>query len=69
VSLVFVGPQTWWGLIGLVPLVTGLIGTCPVYSILGINTCPMKNGLRSVARHNWLRLQSPQPTVSQEYKK
>lgn len=43
-SLVFVGPQSWWGLIGLVPLVTGLIGTCPIYSILGISTCPLKNG-------------------------
>ena len=42
-SLVFVGPQTWWGLIGLVPLVTGLMGSCPVYSILGISTCPMKS--------------------------
>ncbi|MBY4895190.1 DUF2892 domain-containing protein [Rhodobacteraceae bacterium N5(2021)] len=42
-SLVFVGPQSWWGLIGLVPLVTGLMGSCPVYSILGISTCPMKN--------------------------
>ncbi len=38
-SLVFVGPQSWWGLIGLVPLVTGLAGNCPVYSILGISTC------------------------------
>lgn len=43
-SLVFVGPQTWWGLIGLVPLVTGLVGSCPIYSVLGISTCPMKNG-------------------------
>lgn len=42
-SLVFIGPQTMWGLIGIVPLVTGLIGICPLYSILGINTCPMKN--------------------------
>lgn len=41
-SLVFVGPQTWWGLIGLVPLVTGLMGSCPVYSVLGISTCPLK---------------------------
>ncbi len=38
-SLVFVGPQSWWGLIGLVPLVTGLAGNCPVYSILGVSTC------------------------------
>jgi hypothetical protein len=29
-------------LIGVVPLATGLMGSCPVYSILGINTCPMK---------------------------
>ena len=39
ISLVFVGPQTMWGWIGLVPLVTGLVGTCPVYSLLGVNTC------------------------------
>ena len=42
-ALVFVGPQTAWGWIGLVPLVTGLVGICPLYSILGINTCPMKS--------------------------
>ena len=41
-SLIFVGPQTYWGLVGLVPLVTGLVGSCPIYSILGISTCPMK---------------------------
>ena len=41
-SLVFIGPQTMWGLIGIVPLATGLIGSCPVYSILGINTCSLK---------------------------
>jgi len=29
-------------LIGVVPLLTGLIGYCPVYSLLGISTCPMK---------------------------
>jgi hypothetical protein len=44
ISLVFIGPQTPWGWIGLVPLVTGLVGMCPLYSILGINTCPMKKG-------------------------
>ena len=38
-SLVFVGPQTMWGLIGIVPLVTGLTGICPLYSMLGISTC------------------------------
>lgn len=39
-SLVFVGPQTYWGLLGVVPLATGLLGTCPLYSILGLSTCP-----------------------------
>lgn len=37
-SLVFVGPKTLWGLIGLVPLATGLISWCPAYSLLGIKT-------------------------------
>ncbi|MFW2405280.1 MAG: DUF2892 domain-containing protein [Gammaproteobacteria bacterium] len=41
-SIVFVGPQTPWGWIGVVPLVTGLIGSCPVYSIFGLNTCSLK---------------------------
>jgi hypothetical protein len=31
-----------WGWIGLVPLATGALSTCPVYSILGMNTCPTK---------------------------
>jgi len=30
-----------WAWIGIVPLATGLIGTCPLYSILGFNTCPL----------------------------
>jgi hypothetical protein len=38
-SLVFVGPQTPWGLLGLVPLLTALVGWCPPYALLGINTC------------------------------
>lgn len=40
VALVFVGPQTPIGWIGLVPLFTGLMRTCPLYSLLGLNTCP-----------------------------
>jgi hypothetical protein len=39
-SIVFVGPKTLWGLIGILPLVTGLAGTCPLYTLLGISTCP-----------------------------
>jgi hypothetical protein len=40
-SLVWIGPQTAWGWVGLVPLVTGLVGSCPLYRILGISTCPI----------------------------
>ncbi|WP_068113313.1 YgaP family membrane protein [Tropicimonas marinistellae] len=40
-SLVFVGPATPWGLVGLIPLVTGLIGFCPLYAIFGFKTCPI----------------------------
>jgi hypothetical protein len=43
ISLVFVGPQTPWGWIGLLPLVTGVVGWCPAYSVLGVSTC-LKRG-------------------------
>jgi hypothetical protein len=39
VSLAFVGPANKWFLLGLIPLATGLLGTCPPYTLLGINTC------------------------------
>ena len=42
IALVFVGPKTPWGWVGLVPLITGLVGMCPIYSLLGINTCPRR---------------------------
>lgn len=32
-------PYSWLGWIGVVPILTGVFGTCPVYSILGMNTC------------------------------
>jgi len=41
-SLVFIGPKTMWGLVGLVPLLTGLAGYCPLYRVLGFSTCPMQ---------------------------
>ena len=37
-SLAFVGPQNLWFLLGLVPLATGVIGWCPPYALLGLNT-------------------------------
>jgi len=42
-SLVFVGPMTPWGWVGIIPLATGLIGSCPIYSIFGLSTCPLKS--------------------------
>lgn len=42
IAIVFVGPKTIWGWVGVVPLLTGLIGWCPPYKLLGINTCKMK---------------------------
>ncbi|MBI4664832.1 MAG: DUF2892 domain-containing protein [Nitrospinae bacterium] len=41
ISLVFVGPQTAWGWLGIIPIVTGALGWCPPYQLLGINTCKM----------------------------
>lgn len=38
-AMVFVGPKTMWGLIGIVPLATGLFKFCPFYPLLGISTC------------------------------
>ncbi len=40
-SLTIIGPKSMLGFIGLVPLATGLIGFCPLYSVLGIKTCPL----------------------------
>ncbi len=42
IALVFVGPKTLWGWLGLVPLITGLVGWCPAYSLFGIRTCPLR---------------------------
>lgn len=39
IGLVFFGPKTLWGLIGIVPLVTAFVGWCPAYRLLGIRTC------------------------------
>lgn len=40
----FVGPEgvKMWGFIGIVPLATGFLNFCPLYSIMGLNTCPLK---------------------------
>lgn len=44
-SLLFVlqGDARWWGLVGLVPLFTGLFGYCPAYSLFGLSSCPTQS--------------------------
>lgn len=42
IAMVFVGPQSAWGWIGVIPLVTAILGYCPAYSLLGFSTCPAK---------------------------
>jgi hypothetical protein len=39
-ALLFIGPKTLWGLVGLVPLLTGVFGFCPLYKVFGFATCP-----------------------------
>jgi hypothetical protein len=44
-SLFFLYPDAswrYWSLIGLVPIATGLMGWCPLYTVLGLSTCPVK---------------------------
>ena len=38
-SLTLVGPHTPWGFLGFVPLITGVWGFCPLYRLIGVNTC------------------------------
>lgn len=40
------GDARWFGLIGLVPLLTAAVGSCPLYSLFGINTCGTRGGGR-----------------------
>jgi len=41
-SLVFIGPKTPWGYIGLILIVTSVINFCPIYRVLGISTLSKK---------------------------
>ncbi len=38
IAIVFAGPHTPWGWVGLLPLITGLVGFCPLYKVLKIST-------------------------------
>lgn len=39
IAMVFAGPRSMWGLIGVVPLMTAIVGTCPLYTLLRVSTC------------------------------
>lgn len=41
-SLTVVGPKSLYGLIGIIPLVTGIVGFCPLYRLVGVNTCALQ---------------------------
>jgi hypothetical protein len=38
--------KSWWGLVGLLPLVTGLVGNCPLYTLLGMSTCKVNGDMQ-----------------------
>lgn len=43
ISLVFIGPKTMWGWVGIVPLATGLINFCPLYPLIGFSSAKEKS--------------------------
>jgi hypothetical protein len=40
--LALTGPQTAWGWLGVIPLATGLLGSCPLYTLFGVSTCKVR---------------------------
>lgn len=44
--LLLEAPARWWGLVGLVPLLTGLFSFCPLYTLMGISSCPTGSASR-----------------------
>lgn len=42
IVLTLMGTIGVWGWIGVIPLATGLLRVCPAYSIIGVNTCPVR---------------------------
>lgn len=43
VAFAVTGKVGAWGYVGIVPILTGLIGRCPLYTLLGFSTCPLKS--------------------------
>lgn len=52
IALAATGTVGWWGWLGVVPLLTGLIGGCPAYSLLGVNTCPVSKRIDPCGWHD-----------------
>lgn len=40
-AMIVLPPNTAWGWLGVIPLLTGLLGTCPLYRLVGLDTCPL----------------------------
>ena len=49
-ALTVTGPRTLWGLVGLLPLATGLAGSCPAYTLLGLSTCRTRSRTATMQR-------------------
>jgi len=46
IALAFTGTVGLWGYIGIIPLVTGLLKWCPLYTLLGVQTCPLHSTIK-----------------------
>lgn len=46
IAFALVGVESTWGFIGFVPLITGLMGWCPLYQVMGHSTCPIHTKLK-----------------------
>ena len=46
ITLAFTGTVGLWGYIGIIPLVTGLLKWCPLYTLLGVQTCPLHSTIK-----------------------
>ena len=42
IAMCFTWPHTIWGILGVVPFSTAVLGHCPVYRLFGIRTCPLE---------------------------
>jgi hypothetical protein len=50
IAMVFVGPQTQWGWIGLIPLATAAMSWCPLYTLIGVQTSADRPANKKLAK-------------------